>query len=235
MNLAAFFKQVREAFGALKQSQVDGFELILNEATKRGIPLPFLAYILATVWWETARTMQPIAEYGKGRGRKYGVKGKHGQVAYGRGYVQLTWDYNYEKADQKLGLGGALTKNYELAMDPKIAVLILFEGMKEGWFTGKDLDDYIDLIDEGDKEDLREFANARRIINGTDKQVEIGQIALKFEVALRGAEYGTKPDPVAAPQATPQVSQKEQVCVSVTEAEKPVLTRILNILLKALA
>ncbi|WP_201269758.1 lysozyme family protein [Sinorhizobium meliloti] len=232
MNRSAFYKQVRAKFGALKQSQVDGFELILDEATKRGVTLPFLAYILATVWWETAHTMQPIAEYGNGRGRKYGIKGKHGQVAYGRGYVQLTWDYNYENADKKLGLGGALTKDYELAMDPKIAVLILFEGMEEGWFTGKDLDDFIDQIDEDNKEDLREFANARRIINGTDKQVEIGKIALTFEVALRGSDYGA---PLPAPQPSPQASPKEQVCVSVTEAEKSVLTRVLNILLKALA
>ena len=51
--------------------------------------------------------MQPIAEYGKGKGRKYGVPGRNrGQVAYGRGYVQLTWDDNYERADKEIGAGG---------------------------------------------------------------------------------------------------------------------------------
>jgi hypothetical protein len=60
----------------------------------------------------TFATMMPIAEYGKGQGHEYGKPCPEydDQVAYGRGYVQLTWDYNYEKADQKCSLDGALPK-----------------------------------------------------------------------------------------------------------------------------
>lgn len=188
ISLKVFYDNIRETI-PLTDKNVKGFDFIIMEGVNRKVPLPYLAYILATVYHETAATMQPIAEYGKGKGRKYGKRGKYGQVPYGRGYVQLTWDENYEKADYKLGLKGALLKNFDLAMDPNIAVGILFVGMEEGWFTGKDLDDYIDLIDEDDKEDLREFSNARRIINGTDKQVLIGQYGLVFEKALRAAGY----------------------------------------------
>lgn len=191
MDKKKFYDVIRETF-TLTSENVRGFDFVLDSARKYKVPLHELAYILATAWHETAHRMQPIAEYGKGKGRKYGVKGKYGQVPYGRGYVQLTWDYNYEKADKKLGLNGSLLKNFDLAIVPSIAVQILFVGMKEGWFTGKSLKDYIDNVDEDDKEDLREFSNARRIINGTDKQVLIGTYALVFEKALKASGYAVK-------------------------------------------
>lgn len=188
MNLKRFYEVIRPSF-PLTEKNVSGFDFILTEAEKRDVSLHKLAYILATTWHETAATMQPIAEYGKGKGRKYGVPGKYGQVPYGRGYVQLTWDFNYEKADKELDLKGALLKDFDLAMDPQYAVQILFKGMEDGWFTGKGLDDYIDDIDESDEEDLKEFLNARRVINGIDKQYLIGQYAIRFEKALRASEY----------------------------------------------
>ena len=39
----------------------------------KSISYPQGAYILATTWHETATTMLPIAEYGKGGGRPYGT------------------------------------------------------------------------------------------------------------------------------------------------------------------
>lgn len=187
MNREAFFAGIRTPalFSKLKQSQVDGISAILDEAERRGTPIEHLAYMLATAFHETAATMQPIAEYGKGKGRKYGVKGRYGQVPYGRGFVQLTWDDNYERADKELGLNGALTKNFDLAMRTDIAVKIMFEGMTEGWFTGKKLSDYL----SGDKKDYR---GSRRIINGVDKAAMIAGYAEKFEAALRSAGYDGK-------------------------------------------
>jgi hypothetical protein len=210
MDLRLFYNAIRDTF-TLTDQNVKGFDFVLKAAKVRAVPLHELAYILATVWHETAHTMQPIAEYGKGKGRKYGVKGKYGQVPYGRGYVQLTWDANYEKADKKLGLQGALLKNFDLAMKPDVAVQILFVGMKEGWFTGVSLKDFIDNVDESDQEDLREFSNARKIINGTDKQVMIGQYAIVFEKALKAAGYNTVKAPTPAPVTptpTPPVQRK---------------------------
>jgi hypothetical protein len=210
MDRAEFFAAVRLSLfgGRLSAAQVQGIEAILDEAVKRAIRLEWLAYILATAFHETAQTMQPIAEYGKGKGKKYGVKGKYGQVPYGRGFVQLTWDENYEKADKELGLNGALLKNFDLALQLDIATAILFAGMEEGWFTGKKLSDYI-------HDAVVDYVNSRRIVNGTDRATMIATYAREFEVALEAAGYAAEPaspgaepapappKPVPAPQSDP--------------------------------
>lgn len=179
---APFYAVVRKLFGGtITQSQVDGIEFKLKAMGEAGWPVAFAAYGMATSFWETARTMQPIEEYGKGKGRKYGVPGKHGQVAYGRGDVQLTWDYNYERADRELELGGALTRDYSLALKPDISARIMVGGMEAGWFTGKKLSDYLPA--SGAAND-GQFQQARRIINGTDKMAEIAKIAATWQSAF---------------------------------------------------
>lgn len=168
-----FFERIRVAlFHHMDQSQVDGCNALLTAS--EGLPLTWRAYLLATAFHETARTMQPIAEYGKGKGRPYGKPGKYGQAQYGRGYVQLTWDANYEKADAALGLQGALLKDFNLALRPDIAAKIAIRGMTEGWFTGKSFMNYL----PGD------YVHARRIINGMDKAETIAGYAKRFEDAL---------------------------------------------------
>jgi putative chitinase len=119
----------------------------------------------------------------------------------------LTGRANYLKAGTRLGID--LVGNPDLALDPKVAVQILFVGMIDGWFTGKGLSDYLDGIDESDAEDLREFTNSRRIINGVDKQVEIAKIALKFEAALRAA--GRAEGGSSAPAVVAEVVAKVKV------------------------
>lgn len=200
-----FFDAVRKALGALNQPQVDGFTAVLDEFERRRhqVSIPDLAYMLATAWWETGKTMQPVreafyigdfakAEAWRKRNLRY-------YPFYGRGLVQLTWERNYRLAGQKLGQN--FVNNPDLVMRTDLAVKIMFEGMIEGWFTGKALDDYIDDVDESDAEDLREYANARRIINGTDKASTVAGLALTFEKALRAAD---KPAPeVTAPAVAP--------------------------------
>lgn len=172
-NRKAFYEAIKPIFnGVLKQTHVDNIELILNET--KNLSLQERAYILATVKHETAHTMQPIREYGKGRGKKYGKIDSTGKAPYGRGYVQLTWRFNYERADKELGLKGKLAADYDLALDPKIAVKILVKGCVEGWFTGKKLSDYLP----------KDYVNARRVVNGTDKAQEIANLAEQFEQAL---------------------------------------------------
>jgi hypothetical protein len=56
-------------------------------------------------------------------------------------------------------------------------------GMAEGWFTGKKLGNYITL-------DKSDFANARRIINGTDKASLIAGYARHYDALLLADEYG---------------------------------------------
>jgi len=220
MDLKKFYDSIRKTI-PLTVKNVKGFDFILSEALKYNLPLNYLAYILATTYHETAATMQPIAEYGKGRGRKYGVKGKYSQIPYGRGYVQLTWDYNYEKADKELGLDGALLKDFDLALDPKYAVRILFTGMLQGWFTGKKLPDFIDSVDEDDVEDGREFEESRRIINGVDKKKLIASYALVFEKALKAAGYALKDtqEPVQEVQVKNEVEVPSEVNPSVRPSD----------------
>ncbi|WP_283177478.1 hypothetical protein [Gemmobacter sp. 24YEA27] len=186
----AFFAAIRPLFGgSLKQAQVDGLNAILAATTT--LPRSFRAYILATAYHETAHTMQPIREYGRGKGKKYGVVDQTGKAPYGRGYVQLTWRENYQRADRELGLGGRLAADYDLALDPAISAQILVEGMLDGWFTGKALRDYL----PGD------YIGARRIVNGTDRAQQIAGYARDFEAALVAGDdpAGAAADPFAAP------------------------------------
>lgn len=173
---ASFYAGVRKVTGPLDGDQVTIIDDLL-EAAKHW-QVSWLAYGLATAWHEAR--MKPIEEWGKGAGRPYGKPGKHGQPAYGRGLVQLTWDYNYAKADEELNLGGALIRNYALALHPDIATQILVRGMEAGWFTGKKLADYLPAR----LGTVEQFRGARRIINGTDKADLIAGHALKFQEAL---------------------------------------------------
>jgi putative chitinase len=182
-----FYARVRHLLfnGKLTAEQVSGMEAILNEWERRKLTdLRWLAYMLATTKWETAHTMQPIAEYGKGKGRKYGVPDPEtGQTYYGRGYVQLTWRRNYEEMQrllQEAGIDVDLVNDPDLAMRPDVAAFILFEGMIRGSFTGKKLADYFNA-------ELGDGVEARRIINGTDKADDISLIGLGFLAALNGA------------------------------------------------
>ena len=88
----------------------------------------------------------------------------------------LTWFDNYEKASKKLGHD--FLSNPDDVMKKEYAIQILLTGMKEGWFTGKKLSDYI-------YQSKKDYVSARRIINGSDKAQKIAEIALIFERALR--------------------------------------------------
>ena len=166
-NPTAFYAGARRVTGALSPAQADTIAALLTAAA--AWPIGWLAYGLATAWGECRLT--PQDEAGKGHGKPYGVPGKHGgQIPYGRGLVQLTWDTGYEWADNALGLDGALLKNFELANHPIIATRILVLGMASGHFTGKKLGDYITV-----RGTHGEFVQARRIINSEDRA---GQFAL---------------------------------------------------------
>lgn len=163
----AFFDGIRpDLFGGnLTQDQVSGIDAILDEWGARKLTdLRWLAYMLATTYHETNKTMQPVreaywlSEDWRRRNLRY-------YPWYGRGYVQLTWEENYRKMGRLLGVD--LVGNLDLAMDPHIAAAIMFEGMMKadstvGDFTGKCLEMYFnDFLDDP--------VGARRIINGTDK------------------------------------------------------------------
>lgn len=183
IDRAKFFAGVRTSpfNGRLTQGQVDGMSAILDEWERRKLTdLRWLAYMLATVWWECDRTMQPIREVGRGKGRAYGKRDpQSGQFYYGRGFVQLTWRRNYE-AMGKL-IGADLVNDPDRALELPIASAILFLGMTRGIFTGRKLADYLNAR-------ATDWINARRIINGTDKASIIAGAAKQFYADLVSAD-----------------------------------------------
>ncbi len=177
--------------GKINHAQTDclaGFTAayaVYNAVLGRHIPVSWLAYVLATTYHETAFTMQPIEEYGKGVGHSYGEPDPEtGQTYYGRGYVQLTWRDNYEKAQDvvvnlnTLANDVPLVQQPDLALAPWVAAQVAINGMANGWFTGKKLADYL-------TDTQTDYVNARRIINGTDKAQTIAAYAEDAEAALR--------------------------------------------------
>lgn len=138
------------------------------------------AYVLATIDHETAHTFQPIME----RRERASSPRRKNQDRYwltnyqGRGFVQITWDYNYEK----FGIADTPDK----ALEPETAYEIVSRGMRDGMFTGKRLDTYIN-------EKTVDRRNARKVINGLDKADQIAANARKFEAVLENA---AEDDPV---------------------------------------
>ena len=147
--------------------------------------------MLATSFHETARTMMPIEEWGKGKGKSYGRKIKQSgqpyawpdQIYYGRGDVQLTWYENYERMGELMSL--PLLEQPELALDPDISAQILVEGMilgksNRGDFTGLSLENYFNTHRD-------DPFGARRIVNGLDNARTIAGYHYKFLEAIRKA------------------------------------------------
>lgn len=195
MNRQAFFDSCRKGVmgPTLDADEVSGAEAILDAMA--GAPLAYTAYALATAWHETAHTMQPIREFGGTAylKRMYDITGQRPKLAKGmgntvpgdgvrycgRGYVQLTWRANYRRAGEKLGY--PLEGNPELAMRKDIAAQIMRRGMEEGWFTGKAFSHFLPADAPANR---TAFMNARRIINGRDKEALIADYAVEFQAAL---------------------------------------------------
>jgi len=193
-----FFDGYRTRFGALTQDLVDAIEVLLtliekdsrfsgSETDRRQ-----LAYCLATFKWETAHTMKPIDEHGSDAyfNSRYGPQTRVGKTLgntqpgdgalfHGRGYVQVTGRRNYTKAKTLTGVD--LLTDPDRAKTPELAYEIAIQGMKDGWFTGKKLGNF---IKDGAPPD---YENARTIINGHDKAQLIADIARRFDEVLLAA------------------------------------------------
>jgi hypothetical protein len=193
MNHKIFFAHMRRTLyrGGLPQQAVDGFKLLLSK-TPETWSESWIAYALATVYHETAHTMQPIREKGgKNYFKKYEGRAELGNTTkgdgvlfHGRGYVQLTGRRNY--ADWAKRLDIPLLTKPDLALGPEIAADILFRGMQLGTFTGRSLATY--TTGRG-----LDFIGARRIINGTDRARLIAGYASVIHEALLAAHALTTP------------------------------------------
>lgn len=180
MNNSKFFSSIRKSLysGHMTQGQVDGINILIQATS--GLPTKHRAYMLATAYHETDKTMQPIHEYG---GVKYFDKYDTGNLAKvlgntpekdgdgylyrGRGYVMITGRNNYAKFSKILGID--LLKDPEKACDTEIASKILVIGCTQGIFTTKKLSDY------------NNYPNMRKVVNGVDDAYLIAGYANKFE------------------------------------------------------
>lgn len=194
MNRQLFFQEINRSLfrGKLNNRQREGILYKLAAFDKFDvIDDRWRAYMLATSYHETAHTMQPIEEWGKGKGKSYGRKMKQSgqiytwpdQIYYGRGDVQLTWYENYERMGDLMSL--QLLEQPELALDPDISAQILVEGMilgrsNRGDFTGRSLEDYFNHHRD-------DPFGARRIVNGLDSARTIAGFHYKFLEAIRKA------------------------------------------------
>jgi hypothetical protein len=195
INRKFFFETARMRLfaGSLKSIQVQGMTKIVDlwETTRAGQDDRWLAYMLATTYHETARTMQPVRETLKStdaqaiavldsafrRGQlpwvsnPYWLLDANGKSWLGRGLVQLTHRDNYARLSNRIGVD--LLGDPTLAMDMDVALQIMFLGMENGDFTGASLPQFFD----GKKED---WVNARKIINRLDKALQIADYGRAF-------------------------------------------------------
>src|SRR5690554_2659693 len=195
MNTKEFFNEISKSLfnNNLSINQKKGIEYKLRAFDRHNIKdIRWKAYMLATSYYETARTMVPVEERGRGAGRPYGGKYKQDGTVYvkpnciyfGRGDVQLTWYENYERMGRLLGI--PLLERPELALVPEVSATIMIEGMTKGVsargdFTGVSLENYFNRF----KDDA---INARRVINGLDRAELIAGYYDRFLRALLNAK-----------------------------------------------
>jgi len=201
IDRAYFFQNFRKQFYPIKEKEkylIDRYERIFNywDSQAHLKDLRWLAYILATTYHETGRRIQAVREcfgktdaasiacvtrlYRRGRiKRNYAaIDPKTGKAYFGRGHVQLTWDFNYKRMGKELGMKDQVYINPDLALHRDTSVAILAQGMIKGLFTGKRLSQYFN-------NSTTNWGGARRIVNGLDKYKLIGGYGRKFHATLR--------------------------------------------------
>lgn len=182
VNRIAFFNKLRtfNLFTRLNRGQIDGMNAIIDEwiSNTAYTDIRWLSYMLATVYHETGRTMQPIEEFGRGVGKPYGSKLKYGggpgkrvpytkpdKIYFGRGLTQNTWYEVYErlsKTQRAKTEGWDFLNNPELLLQMKPSVWAMYYAMTNGIYTGRKLSQYFN-------ESKCDPLNARKIINKLDK------------------------------------------------------------------
>lgn len=191
MDRKAFFDGIRQQPfpGKLRVAQVSGISAVLDECVKSKImDVRWIAYILATVFWETGQRMMPVREgfattdagaraavaklFAQGRiSRNYALPEANGISYYGRGRVQCTHLTNYRKLEKRFGL--PFVSQPDLLLDSAIDAKVTVTGHVEGLWTKYDLSDFFN-----DKK--RDWVGARRIVNGQDHAQDIAGMAKLF-------------------------------------------------------
>ncbi len=143
-----FFKDLPLRTGlAPKPAAKDGLTFLLDAFETDAGFTHIRAYVLATVRWETGQTFQPVKEKRASKDknpRLWKIQNRYWSSGFfGRGYVQITWEKNYQKAGERLAgtafalASGDLTveadtfvNQPELLLQPSIAYAIAARGMR---------------------------------------------------------------------------------------------------------
>jgi hypothetical protein len=163
----------------LDQNEVSALDNFLDfvDSSFKDLSIPQWVYVFATTFHETKATFLPVREaYWIPNAEAWRKKNLRYYPYYGRGYVQITWKDNYSKFAKLMGLD--FENNPDLVMDPDNAFHIMIYGFIHGSFTGKKISDYINIT-------KKDYKNARRCINGTDKADLIASYANIFEQILK--------------------------------------------------
>jgi len=184
--------------GRLTRGQIEGLDSVFGHWRCRPAGDPrHLAYMLATAFHETGRTMQPMRETGAtsdaaaiarleaafAAGRLRQVKTPYwrpdptGRSWFGRGLVQITHRRNYQRLSAAIGID--LVADPARAMEMAVAVRILFAGMEQGLFSGVTLSDVFNATTE-------DWIGARRIVNGTDRAEKVAGYGRAFLAGILG-------------------------------------------------
>ncbi len=182
------FEEARKTlFPKYSQLQVDSINAIVKEANDYKVDKYQLAYILATAYHEAydytgnqTGTIQRLVPIHEGGSLAY-LKSKKYYPHIGRGFVQLTWERNYEKYRKPVldKFGVDIVKNPEAVMRIDIAAFIIVDGIMKGHFNGKGqgLSYYVNSTKQ-------DYINARRTVNLLDKASLIAGYAKKFEKVI---------------------------------------------------
>lgn len=158
----------KPVYGPKLNSEMEFERLIADALREQGILTPnTLAYAMATAKHEAnfqpkSEIMAPVGKDAHNdRIARLQNKYSGGKKYIGRGYVQLTHDYNYKEIGDAIGQD--LVNNPELMLKPEIAAKAM-----AAFFKLRGVADY---ANKGD------FVGARKPVNGTDKAREIAATA----------------------------------------------------------
>ena len=209
MEHAKFFAAVRLPLfgGRLSTNQVNGIEAIISELEAKPLDSRWLAYMLATTYHETDKTMCAVSE-----NLNYSAAGllatfpkyftaaqastyaRQPQRIASRAYANRMgnrdeasgdgWRYRGRGLLQITGRDNygkyAIADDPDQALDPIKAVEILFDGLMNGRFTGRKLSDFFNAT-------ATDWISARKIINGVDRASDVAGYAKTFLNAIQGA------------------------------------------------
>ncbi|MEN0064518.1 MAG: hypothetical protein AAGA48_20385 [Myxococcota bacterium] len=194
----------------------------------------WLAYIIATVFWETGGNLFPVREglcedaecaldYLEGLWRKRLVRQRYwepdsttGQSYYGRGQVQLTHLVNYwrvgielsrtQNGDRFADLDRRLVNQADLALREWVSTAALMEGMVRGWYNAEYGKGLASYINADITDDRIGYLEARRTVNGLDKRDLLADFALEIHQFIK-----------AVPASAPHASSAEEATARMTD------------------